>query len=66
MEMELRKGDVFACRDPGCPIEVEVKKGGHCRGLACCGQEMACISTEEEMLDQYEQAMRSECDRDDA
>ncbi len=64
MEIELHKGDVFACQDPECQIEVEVKKGGQCRGLACCSREMVRTYSAAETLDGYEEDMRSQCDQD--
>jgi hypothetical protein len=64
MEIELHKGDVFACKDPACGVELEVRKGGRCRSLACCGRKMVLIASEQENLDRYEEEMLSECDQD--
>ena len=66
MEESVTKGEVFACPDPSCPVEVEVSQGGHCRDLSCCGQVMIRKTSEEEMLDRYERETRGECDHEEA
>ncbi|MHC4915559.1 MAG: hypothetical protein ACYTGB_08705 [Planctomycetota bacterium] len=65
METELHKGEVFACRDGTCRIEVEVSKGGLCRDLSCCGRTMIRKTSEEEYLDRCESDSMGECDTRD-
>ena len=53
--MNIKKGEVYVCREPYCGAEIEVIRGAHliCEGAfdlrCCCGKEMVLKGTEKEV-----------------